>query len=303
MVHFFEINRKMSQQDSVDKYINQACEQFNVIVKHPNLLEVVSESLYEELLDEIILGICFDAHRSYKRGHLNLEEMPSQLEQVDNLTLNNQDSIKCVCPKCKKRLVAFKFAWHLNNCMGFGRNSTRIANMKINGKDMDSSSIYSNAASDDENDADWRGEKKRRKRDNRGSNKRKHKASEPDIAVSRSMGATSYGATTSSSLTNSKQICGVITKHSKKKCKNVNCTHHIEQRKSMKCEGDSMNVDIEGNDDVSSEMIRGDSSIDLNSNASSPANSSHGSSRKKDKSSKGRSKSSKKSSRRSLSCN
>lgn len=76
---------------------------------------------------------------------------------------NVKKAIDCTCPNCDRLVAASRFAPHLEKCMGMGR-ATRVASRRIassrEGSNFFGSSI---AISDDEDDADWSSEKKKKK--------------------------------------------------------------------------------------------------------------------------------------------
>lgn len=87
---------------------------------------------------------------------------------------NNKKPIDCHCPNCQTKVAASRFAPHLEKCMGMGRNSSRIASRRI-ANARESISTMSMHMSDDDDDMEWAGEKRRKKipsgRSNNGSKK------------------------------------------------------------------------------------------------------------------------------------
>merc|ERR1719461_2455105 len=99
------------------------------------------------MVDEIVLGLCFDIHRSIKSGsytavQLTQGESPPMpiAGHVDVFglpvtTITGLPSLKTVpqieCPNCNRTLAASRFAPHLEKCMGMGRNSSRLASRRI----------------------------------------------------------------------------------------------------------------------------------------------------------------------------
>ena len=119
-------------------------------------LETMSKQIFDEVLDELVLGVAFDVHRSVKTGLFAILETDSQnksksmevdanLNQTTNLgvdiygqvvqTMMGVPALKkqpeCVCPNCQRNLAASRFAPHLEKCMGMGRNSSRLASRRI----------------------------------------------------------------------------------------------------------------------------------------------------------------------------
>lgn len=81
--------------------------------------------------------------------------------------------LNCKCLNCEKTVSANKYASHLENCMGLGRNSSRIASRK---KTTNSSYYdYPDAEMDDDDgDANWSTKEKTKKK-TPGSNGRNGK--------------------------------------------------------------------------------------------------------------------------------
>jgi SAGA-associated factor 11 len=71
--------------------------------------------------------------------------------------------LNCKCLNCEKTVSANKYASHLENCLGIGRTSSRIASRK---KTTNSSSYYDYPDYDDdpESDANWTAKEKTKKK-------------------------------------------------------------------------------------------------------------------------------------------
>jgi SAGA-associated factor 11 len=150
--------------------------------------------VFEDLVDEVALGICFETHRAAKLGYLFGEdsadedtEHPYAIvnqagfdvfgESIAGSSQQAKKPVECVCPHCSRTLAAQRFAPHLEKCMGMGRNSSRIASKRIatatgktNGQDSDD--VDDNDK--DSGDADWNynsnGSKKRKKKEKSAGN-------------------------------------------------------------------------------------------------------------------------------------
>lgn len=71
-----------------------------------------------------------------------------------------------ICPNCNRLVSASRFAPHLEKCMGMGRAMGRKASRRIGSKLKNEGSIYGSSCisiSDDEDDSDWQGERKKKK--------------------------------------------------------------------------------------------------------------------------------------------
>ncbi|KAL7642249.1 UNVERIFIED_CONTAM: hypothetical protein RMT77_006810 [Armadillidium vulgare] len=183
-----------------------------------DVVEAAAKAICEELLDDAILNVVFEVHRSMKRGLLSLEigmpEDENRFYQVnaEGLDVFGQAPIKkqheCVCPNCSRNLAASRFAPHLEKCMGMGRNSSRIATRRIQNSTRENNShVMVGPGSDDDDDEDWFLDRKRRKRDK--NSPRRSRAP---------------------------KICGVVSEHTGKMCtRSMRCPQHsVEQRKAVR---------------------------------------------------------------------
>lgn len=98
---------------------------------------------------------------------------------------NTKKAVDCTCPNCERPVASSRFAPHLEKCMGtnltythhinvckskislfsftgIGRNSSRIASRRI-ASSRDGNNYFGSALSDDEDDADWAGDRKKKK--------------------------------------------------------------------------------------------------------------------------------------------
>ena len=125
-------------------------------------VENVSKQIFDEIVDELVLGVAFDVHRSVKTGLFAIleTESPTKLKSAMEIDSNlNQTNLgmdvfgqvittqfgvpplkkqpECTCPNCQRNLAASRFAPHLEKCMGMGRNSSRLASRRLatSGKD------------------------------------------------------------------------------------------------------------------------------------------------------------------------
>lgn len=143
-------------------------------------LETMSKQIFDEVLDELVLGVAFDVHRSVKTGLFAILETDSQnksksmevdanLNQTTNLgvdiygqvvqTMMGVPALKkqpeCVCPNCQRNLAASRFAPHLEKCMGMGRNSSRLASRRIAKTGQEVTSYRESGMDEDEDDDEW----------------------------------------------------------------------------------------------------------------------------------------------------
>lgn len=149
-------------------------------------MENVSKQIFDECLDEIVLGVAFEVHRSVKTGLFAVLEPDSPSKKgvagggggsspmdtttgtgaplgVDVFgqvisTMIGVPALKkqpeCVCPNCQRNLAASRFAPHLEKCMGMGRNSSRLASRRLatSGKEAN---YRESGVEEDEDDEEW----------------------------------------------------------------------------------------------------------------------------------------------------
>ncbi|XP_067009919.1 ataxin-7-like protein 3 [Anabrus simplex] len=273
--------------------------------------DTVVEELYNTLLDEIILGVIFEVHRSAKIGLINAEDGPHthdsnhfELVESPDVDIFGQQPIKkpheCVCPSCKRNLGAMKFAPHLEKCMGMGRNSSRIASRRIANNSKENSA-YSGMMSDDDDDADWTAgsDRRRKKKDRNGTRRPKNQkgsrngdaALEGGTNSDISNGNMNYDSMTYEEKKNLLvQICGVISEHTRRLCtRSMRCPQHTdEQRRAVRAAllnpqisevivgPDTVQVDVDTYEEGDGQSMReslGRSWEQEHSNTSSPADS------------------------------
>lgn len=228
----------------------------------------LESGIVNELIDEAIVSVCLDIHRSVKQGVYSVleqsdEKIMKQFEVVDRdgLDVFGQGPLKkqveCICPSCQRNMAANRFAPHLEKCLGMGRNSSRLASRRLatTGKLIDGDD-------DDDNyfDDDWtwnsdRKPGKKNKRD-RGNSPRRAKAPRkngeagtprpgtPSSVHSGELPATRTGLTVAAfePLGNEEkksllsQTCGVISEHTARMCtRSHRCPQHSdEQRQNVR---------------------------------------------------------------------
>ena len=104
----------------------------DILLNRPDTLERAANGAFEDLLDEVALGIAFDVHHSCRLGTWGFDDYSSGEEPaIADEPILNKKQAECLCPNCKRSLAASRFAPHLEKCMGMGRNSSRIASRRI----------------------------------------------------------------------------------------------------------------------------------------------------------------------------
>ena len=164
------------------------------IKKDPDFASKASEEIFNQMLDEIVLGLCFDIHKSIKTGTYSVTQLTAEDSppipisgHVDVFgqpvtTLTGLPTMKNVpqieCPNCSSRtLAASRFAPHLEKCMGMGRNSSRVASRRLANTNKDSYRDGGHEEEDDDDD-EWvepgKKENIRRRRDKNSPRRNKN---------------------------------------------------------------------------------------------------------------------------------
>jgi len=165
-------------------------ERINALARgNVTLLDSEAREVFDELVDDAILGLAFEVHRSVKTGAYLLGEIDetdinsktstgtntsiAQASQIGHnsyaldvfgQTVSNTSGVpplkkqcECVCPNCQRNLAASRFAPHLEKCMGMGRNSSRIASRRLATSSKESGNYREDLdeGCDNAEDEDW----------------------------------------------------------------------------------------------------------------------------------------------------
>lgn len=144
-----------------------------IVIGNPSNLNLATEYLFESLVDEAVMGYAFQMHFEAKlpvslwkfslkilidNVFFNFQEVfgsPTEESKKHSSSSHsdggNNKFLNCKCMNCEKTISVSKFASHLENCMGLGRNSSRIASRKK----TTNSSYYDDYDDDPESDANW----------------------------------------------------------------------------------------------------------------------------------------------------
>ena len=142
-------------------------ERLNALARgNVSYLDAEAREIFDELVDDAILGLAFEIHRSVKTGTYLLAEIDDDEttkksagtgQSITSINPDGQLAVtgayaldvfgqavsttsgvpalkkqcECVCPNCQRNLAASRFAPHLEKCMGMGRNSSRIASRRL----------------------------------------------------------------------------------------------------------------------------------------------------------------------------
>lgn len=293
--------------EDMERIVDDLDAEFKRLCGNPAELKVASGKLLEYMIDELTLELIFETHRAVKVGlRETVDEAYNEEEFIVSSSTDNekQQAVKkaqdCTCPICNRVVFASRFAPHLEKCMGMGRKRSRNASrMVTNNNNKERETSYGGLASDDEDDADWNsGDKRKRKKNNSRMKKSKNSPKKNGEYATSDIPYMNYeNMSEEEKKTLLMKYCGVVSEHTKKICsRSLRCAlHSDEKRRALRtaviCDTEQtelVNVDIEGDDDVDSNLRE---LLQDNSNTSSPADSasnsnSSTSSKKRDKSSK-----------------
>jgi len=272
--------------------VNLAAKTASYLKKDPGLMEVASEDVLDTMIDEVILGFCFDIHRAVKTGAWEVSQLTGDEEppmsiaghvDVFGLPVSTITGLPCLktipqinCPNCERTLAASRFAPHLEKCMGMGRNSSRVASRRLATKE--SSYREGGHEEEEDDDDDWvepskRGERRRRDRNSPRRQKGGLKFKGGDSQDGQITPPQSYDQL---GLDERRQllttICGVVG--SNKLCtRSIRCPAHTDvQRREVRLKWLRGRVDEDdGESDGETAALR--ESLQQLSNASSPAES------------------------------
>jgi len=273
--------------------VDLAAKTASFLNKDISLLNIATEDVFESMVDEIILGLCFDIHKSIKTGSYHAVQL-TQAESppmpiaghVDVFglpvtTITGLPSLKTVpqieCPNCNRTLAASRFAPHLEKCMGMGRNSSRVASRRLANSNKESYREGGHEEEDDDDD-EWvePGKKDTRRRRDKNSPRRikpfKFKGGDSQdglITPPQSYDQLSVDERRQLLTT----ICGVLG-NTKVCTRSLRCPAHTDvQRREVRLKwlGGKNDDDIEVESDGEDSALR--ESLSQLSNASSPAES------------------------------
>jgi len=173
-----------------------------------------SHSFYQDIVDDVILGIVFEVHRGFKLGltalleegeyplEVDADEVGDVGDAVEVFSSNAaKKPAECVCPNCQRNMAASRFAPHLEKCMGMGRNSSRLASRRIASATREAALLSDEDVDDDDWNGGGGGDKRRRhvKKDKNSPRRKKWKNGAPDAAAAANASAGFPLSTTSSS--------------------------------------------------------------------------------------------------------
>ncbi|KAJ8985946.1 hypothetical protein NQ317_010703 [Molorchus minor] len=151
---------------------------FHDLVINKQALRTATENFFNNLLDEMTLGIIFDIHRKckIKAYDLDVDDSCDEDNSGDTdifLQHNLKKTQECICPYCDRAVAATRFASHLECCMGMGRVSrSRNASRRVASSSKDRDNSYGGIPSDDDDDIDWNSTDRRKKKKDKNGKKK-----------------------------------------------------------------------------------------------------------------------------------
>lgn len=132
----------------------------NLMTSSTSNVETAAASVWDDLLDDVMLGLVHDIHQVCKMGGFQPKTTEEDMKSYAIVESSEADifgqqyvkkSQECCCPTCHRPLSASRFAPHLEKCLGMGRNSSRIASRRIANNCKENA--YGGVSDDD--DDDW----------------------------------------------------------------------------------------------------------------------------------------------------
>ncbi|XP_065353085.1 ataxin-7-like protein 3 isoform X2 [Cloeon dipterum] len=186
------------------------------MINMDELINKLSATILDDLIDDASLGVIFGVHRANKLGYLAIEDgfkgnngehseghpivIAPNMDVFGQVAMKNKQH-ECVCPSCNRSLAASRFAPHLEKCMGMGRNSSRIASRRIANSSKEGNGNGNIASgtgvSDDDDDADWTfggSEKKRKRKDKHSTKKKNSRVKNGGAAASTAVSDSTYNS-------------------------------------------------------------------------------------------------------------
>ncbi|OWR44748.1 ataxin-7 protein 3 [Danaus plexippus plexippus] len=229
--------------------MNDLNSKFFEIMQNEKSAEDAANFIYDNVYDDVALGVLFEFHHGLKTGLTELLEGEKEEDEGYKIVnspecdvfgfsmLKKTPDSNCSCPNCDRPVSATRFAPHLEKCMGMGRNSSRIASRRIASNSREPTS-YAGLLSDDEDDADWSTiHSERRKRRIKNNNSKKpakiHKGNNGNHNSDSNDGCATYETMSANEKKNLLlQICGVVSEHTKKLCtRSTRCPQHTEEQR------------------------------------------------------------------------
>lgn len=120
----------------------------------------IAENIFDHIFEELVLEGAFEVHKSVKLNFVETSMLEEDIKNYSIIESKDGDifghqgvkkSSLCHCPRCQRPLSSSVFTTHLQNCVGIGRSSARIASLRI------ANNCIRNAygGMSDEDDDDW----------------------------------------------------------------------------------------------------------------------------------------------------
>ncbi|XP_075219180.1 SAGA-associated factor 11 homolog isoform X2 [Lycorma delicatula] len=146
---------------STSDWLSTVEKKFEEDISSEGVIDVLPELILNYLFEEAILEVVFEVHRAERTSiqeQCIISEDDAKLYSIiesNDGDIFGQQFVKkssiCRCPRCQRPLSASVFTTHLQNCVGKGRSSARIASLRI------ANNCIRNAygGMSDEDDDDW----------------------------------------------------------------------------------------------------------------------------------------------------
>ncbi|CAG0886379.1 unnamed protein product [Cyprideis torosa] len=119
--------------------------------------ESLLKTIVDDMVDEAIFLLALWTHRDAKLMPWSFDDQPDNEEDMTVASLPNgpiKRPIETFCPHCSRMVNAFRFAPHLEKCMGMGgRTSGRLATRRLR-EDVGNSGDGDDSPEDDTDDWD-----------------------------------------------------------------------------------------------------------------------------------------------------
>nr|CAH7737777.1 unnamed protein product [Callosobruchus chinensis] len=174
------LKRQETDLSNKQKALSHLAKDLHELVSDEPALRSAVEHFYDQLVDQLTVGIIFDIHRKFKTNAYDLDVENGAGAAGGNVDdeEDEEEISACICPVCESTMAAYRFQGHLESHHGTGRVSTlrnasrRTVNYNSGNTDQDNSTFTSEVPSDDDRDPDWRsGDRRKKKKEKNGGKK------------------------------------------------------------------------------------------------------------------------------------
>nr|CAH7737778.1 unnamed protein product [Callosobruchus chinensis] len=179
------LKRQETDLSNKQKALSHLAKDLHELVSDEPALRSAVEHFYDQLVDQLTVGIIFDIHRKFKTNAYDLDVENGAGAAGGNVDdeEDEEEISACICPVCESTMAAYRFQGHLESHHGTGRVSTlrnasrrtvnyNSGNNNSGNTDQDNSTFTSEVPSDDDRDPDWRsGDRRKKKKEKNGGKK------------------------------------------------------------------------------------------------------------------------------------